>query len=86
MKIDDLLGLEQFKELDLFLTQEMHRLAGDDLVERMTNVLENEENARDWFYSPIKSLDDKRPYDYCKDGKISEVENVLNRIEHGVYS
>lgn len=86
MRIDDLLKTKQFKELDLFLTKEMVKYAGIELFQKMIEVLENETSAKNWFYSPLSSLDGKRPYDYCKEGKLSEVEKVLGRFEHGVYS
>lgn len=86
MKIDDILKREKFKELDLFLTTEMDRLAGKKLVEKMMKVMENEKHARDWFYTPLIPLNGKRPYDYCKEKKFSEIENLLERIENGIYS
>ena len=85
MDIDDILKQERFNELDRFLTQEMHRLAGGSLVSRMNNVLGSEDRARNWFYSSIVSLGSKRPYDYCKAGDVTEVENLLGRIEYGVF-
>ncbi len=85
MNINDILKQERFKELDLFLTQEMYHYAGDGLVKKMIDLLETEDSARDWFYSSLKSLGGKRPYDYCKKGDISEVENLIGRIAHGVY-
>ncbi len=86
MEIDDILKKERFKELDSFLTEEMHRYAGDDLVKKMKDALGAGNSARSWFYSPLISLGGKRPYDYCKNGNLSEIEDLLGRIEHGVYS
>ena len=85
MIINDILKKQEFKDLDLFLASEMKRLTGKELYEKMIMILENEESARDWFYSPIFLLNEKRPYDYCLDGKIEEVERVLEHIEYGVF-
>ncbi|PIN80860.1 hypothetical protein COV11_03170 [Candidatus Woesearchaeota archaeon CG10_big_fil_rev_8_21_14_0_10_30_7] len=86
MYIDDLLKQDKFKELDTFLSEEMHKYAGNDLVKQMLKIWESEASARNWFYSKIIALGNKRPYDFCKEGKIKEVSNLLGRIEHGVYS
>lgn len=85
MNINDILKQERFQNFDQFLTQQMYDYAGDDLVKKMIDVLDTEDYARDWFYSSLKSLGGKRPYDYCKKGDISEVEDILGRIEHGIY-
>ena len=85
MIINDLLKKQEFKELGLFLTSEMKKLIGNELYEKMVMIIKSEENARDWFYSPIFLLNGKRPYDYCLDGKTEEVERVLEHIEYGVF-
>ena len=86
MQIEDILETEQFKKLDLFLTEEMNEYAGKELVKKMLEVLDGEKSARGWFYTPLISLRGKRPYDYCKEGEILEVENLLGRIENGIFS
>lgn len=86
MEIDDILKGERFRELDSFLTEEMHRYAGDDLVKKMNEVMGTENRARNWFYSPLVHLGGERPYDYCKNGNLSEIEEMLGRIESGIYS
>ncbi len=86
MRIDDILQQENFKELDSFLTKEMQKYAGDSLVTQMKLMFGSELEARAWFYSPSIALDSQRPYDYCKDGKINEIKDLLARIEYGVYS
>jgi uncharacterized protein (DUF2384 family) len=65
---------------------DMYRLAGKDLVEKMIDVLESEDNAERWFYSPLIALGGKRPYDCCMNRNISDIEELLIRIEHGVLS
>ncbi len=87
MNIDDFLKRKQFQVLDEYLTSEMNRTAGEDLVSRMKDVFEaREEEVRDWYFSNIGALGGKRPYDVCKEGNSQEVEKILSRIEHGVYS
>ncbi|VVB82847.1 Uncharacterised protein [uncultured archaeon] len=86
MQIDDILKQGQFRELDLFLTEKMNNCAGTELVEKMIELWESEKDARDWFYTPLKGLEGKRPYDYCREGKIDEVGSLLGRIAAGVYS
>lgn len=86
MNIDDFLKRKQFRYLNEFLTDEMHRKAGDDLVSQMIGVFKTKEKARNWFYSPLLALGSKRPYDLCKEGNRQEVEEVLGRIEYGIYS
>jgi len=86
MQIDDILKKGQFRELDLFLTEEMNNYAGTELVEKMIEFWESEKDARNWFYTPLLSLEGKRPYDYCKEGKADLVRSLLGRIESGVFS
>lgn len=52
----------------------------------MIEIFGNKEDAKGWFYSSLLSFDWKRPYDYCKEGKVFEVGNELGRIEHGILS
>lgn len=46
MQIDDILKQGQFRELDLFLTEEMNNYAGTELVEKMIEFWESEKEAR----------------------------------------
>ena len=69
----------------MFLTKEMHKYAGTDLVKKMNNVFGNEGGARNWFYSPLVSLGNKRPYDYCKKGNLFKIGELLGCMEYGVY-
>jgi len=84
--INDILRREEFKELEDFLNHEMHTLSGDFLMGRMLEVFNNGLIARNWFYTELPALDHYRPYDYCKDGRAHEVEELLGRLEHGIYS
>ena len=57
------------------------------LMGRAIDVLESEENARHWLTSPQHGLGGATPLDYA-DTEVGarEVENLLGRIEHGVFS
>jgi putative toxin-antitoxin system antitoxin component (TIGR02293 family) len=54
---------------------------------RSIEVLESEEGARHWFKSPIQALGQEIPLVLAQTvvGR-RELENVLGRIEHGVFS
>ena len=65
--------------------QEMYKVAGRDLVNRMMQALEKEENCTKWFYSPDVALGNKSPYKLCKEGKKSELYKLLDLIEHEVF-
>lgn len=50
-------------------------------------VLGSLEDARRWFHSPKRALGGKTPLEYCDtEPGAEEVENLLGRIEHGVFS
>jgi len=85
MNIDDFLESDKFKPLSEYLENEMIRSAGDDLVAKMIGVFGNTNNARNWFYTNLPLLGGKRPYDYCNEDKVYEIEIILGRIEHGVF-
>ena len=57
------------------------------LVGKAIDVMEGEKNARDWLTSPQHGLGGATPLDYA-DTEVGarEVENLLGRIEHGVFS
>ena len=61
------------------------RIAG--LLDRATGLFGSVDDARDWLKIPNPSLGDVAPLDYA-DTEIGgrEVENLLGRIEYGVYS
>jgi uncharacterized protein (DUF2384 family) len=86
MNIDDILKKSEYSNLNHFLTNEMHRSAGVDLVKRMFGVFKDQSKSRDWFYSNNVALGNRRPYDLCKEGNGSLVEVIVNRIEYGIYS
>src|SRR6185436_10781107 len=57
------------------------------LMGKAVEVLELEENARQWLASPQFGLGGAVPLEYAEtEVGAREVENLLGRIEHGVYS
>ena len=57
------------------------------LVGKAVETLEGEENARAWLSSPQIGLAGATPLDYAQtEVGAREVEDLLNRIEYGVYS
>jgi putative toxin-antitoxin system antitoxin component (TIGR02293 family) len=57
------------------------------LMGKAVEVLESDENARQWLTSPQFGLGGAVPLDYAKtEVGAREVEDLLGRIEHGVYS
>ncbi len=54
---------------------------------RARQVLESEERARAWMFAKNRALGGATPLDFAKtEPGAREVENVLGRIEHGVFS
>jgi putative toxin-antitoxin system antitoxin component (TIGR02293 family) len=57
------------------------------LVGKAVKVFGDIEDAKRWFHSPQFGLGGAVPLDYAKtEIGAREVENLLGRIEHGVYS
>lgn len=57
------------------------------LMGKAVEVLESEENARRWLKSPQIGLGGVVPLDYSEtEVGARQVEDLLGRIEHGVYS
>lgn len=57
------------------------------LLEKATQVFESEENARRWLGSPQVGLGGEEPLEYAEtEVGAREVEDLLGRIEYGVYS
>ena len=51
------------------------------------NVLEDDENAREWFREPNRALHGERPIELLDtEAGTDQVVRVLNQLEHGVYS
>ncbi|MDT0632938.1 type II RES/Xre toxin-antitoxin system antitoxin [Rubrivirga litoralis] len=57
------------------------------VVVRAVEVMESERDARAWLTSPSHALGGEAPLDYASVGTgAREVERLLTRIEHGVFS
>jgi len=56
------------------------------LLELATKVLEDEEKARSWLHRPNRGLAGKTPLELLDtDRGVRTVEDILMRIEHGIY-
>lgn len=57
------------------------------IFNRAVEVLGSEDAAKRWIHTPVKALGWKTPFDYA-DTEVGtrEIEAVLGRIEHGVFS
>jgi putative toxin-antitoxin system antitoxin component (TIGR02293 family) len=80
--------LQRRRKLGRFQTDESDRLLRIGvLFERAVEVLGTVAAARDWMKTPKKALAGKTPLDYSDTGPgAREVEDLLGRIEHGVFS
>jgi len=57
------------------------------LFDRAREVFGTDENTRGWFNAKILALGGKTPLEYAQtEPGAREVENVIGRIEHGVFS
>ena len=57
------------------------------LMGRAVDVLDSQDAARQWLRAPQAGLGGETPLDYARtEVGAREVENLLGRIEHGVYS
>jgi putative toxin-antitoxin system antitoxin component (TIGR02293 family) len=57
------------------------------LFDRALQVLHNQNRVRLWFKSPQKALGGKTPLEYADtEPGAREVEDLLGRLEHGVFS
>ncbi len=57
------------------------------LIDRALQVLHNQGRVKLWFKSPQKGLGGKTPLEYADtEPGAREVEDLLGRLEHGVYS
>jgi hypothetical protein len=67
------------------LYKKMVDTAGQDLTSRIMNIFEGHVDlAVYWVYTTKFSLNNKSPDRYCQEGKISEVEKVVDSLERGV--
>ena len=53
---------------------------------RALEVFGLEDSVKHWFSTPLIALGGKSPNEFVDQGKEQEVENLLNRIEYGIFS
>jgi putative toxin-antitoxin system antitoxin component (TIGR02293 family) len=57
------------------------------LFDRAAEVLGGKEVAREWFKTPLRALGGQSPLEYADtEPGAREVEDLLGRVEHGVFS
>lgn len=80
--------LTRRKRTGRFTTAESERLYRlIRIYNRALEVLHSEDSAQKWLTTPIKALGWEKPFDYAgTETGAREVESVLGRIEHGVFS
>jgi putative toxin-antitoxin system antitoxin component (TIGR02293 family) len=80
--------LHRRKEGGRLLPEESERVFRIACVfDKAVDVLGDLDAARKWFKLPLRALAGKTPLEYCDmEIGLREVEHVLGRIEHGVFS
>ncbi len=57
-----------------------------DLHFLLSEVFATEETKYEWLYTPVPALQDRRPIDQIRQGKLDEVIAVLSGIYSGAYT
>ena len=71
--------------LNLFESERLFRVGY--LFQKALTVLGDKEAVRNWFKNPKKALAEKPPFDYMEtEIGAREVEEMLGRLEHGVFA
>ncbi len=71
--------------LSQFQSEKVVRL--EQLYAKAVATFEDEELAKQWMLAPVKALGEEAPLDYAEtEIGAREVENLLGRLEHGVFS
>ncbi|MGV8171114.1 MAG: antitoxin Xre/MbcA/ParS toxin-binding domain-containing protein [Candidatus Woesearchaeota archaeon] len=83
MDIDDLLNTPKFESLKRYLDDQLFSYTSDETRFKLMEIFGEYHKARDWYYSKLQALGDKRPYDLCLEGKEKKVYDELINIEHG---
>ena len=80
--------LTRRKRIGRFTTAESERLYRlIRIYNRALDVLGSEKSARKWLTTPVKALGWEQPLEYAgTEAGAREVESVLGRIEHGIFS
>jgi len=77
----------RLEEGSLSLTESERLWELSRLFYRAVDVLESEPGAVHWFKNPIQALGCATPLAYARTAVgLRELDNILGRIEHGVYS
>lgn len=73
---------------DRFMADESERiLRVASAFQYVLDLMENLESARQWFLTPKRALSDHTPLEYCdSEPGAREVEHLVGRLEHGVFS
>ncbi len=58
----------------------------DDLLDLMNEFFQNREYIRDWLHKKVPALQNRRPINMLKQGRIEEVYEVLGRAVDGILS
>ncbi len=64
----------------------MYETAGTRLANKIVDIFGNEDKATEWYYSSCVALRNKSPYEYCEEGKYSEIEKIIFRMKWGSFS
>lgn len=97
LSAQDLAAFVQIPARTLLRRKEAGRLHADEsdrllrlsrLLERAIELFEGDaEAARNWLASPVKALARHTPLDFARtEAGAREVESLIGRLEHGVYS
>jgi len=77
--------LARRKRLKVDESERLFRLGA--AFQRAVEVLGSQEAAHHWFLTPQLALENITPLEFCKtDLGVREVEDLLGRIEHGVFA
>ncbi|MFK7952637.1 MAG: antitoxin Xre/MbcA/ParS toxin-binding domain-containing protein [Ekhidna sp.] len=80
--------IEKTKDTDLLSPNVSDRvLQIASLYQHGSSVFGDSQSFKEWLYLPLIALGSKNPIDFMKnDSGISMINDLLGRIEHGVYS
>jgi hypothetical protein len=73
----------KFESLKKYLDEQLLSYTSDETLVKLVEVFGGYHKAREWYYSKLQALGDKRPYDLCKAGKEDLIYQELVNIEHG---
>jgi hypothetical protein len=56
--------------------------AGEDIAYRLLNIIKKEYLVK-WFYLPNPNFNNKTPFELCREGNKSQLEEMCHRLESG---